>query len=53
VPDLAQAGAQAQPAARRQGRSAETDSLGDARGGLGYSQIGHVRDVAKERAGVA
>ena len=31
----------------------QADSLGDARaGGLGYSQIGHVRDVAKKRGRV-
>jgi len=32
--------------------STKADSLDYARGGLGYSQIGHVRDVAKERGRV-
>lgn len=32
--------------------STKADSLEYARGGLGYSQIGHVRDVAKERGRV-
>ena len=32
--------------------STKADSLDYARGGLGYSQIGHVRDVAKKRGRV-